>query len=479
MERAFLKGAPDHNFFIIIGGIVAVSLGVFVIDLLTPLGISAWVLYLIPVLLTFWIASLKAPVVVASICSVLIIAGFVWSPAGAPPDIVLLNRILGIMGLGVTALLVMRIKKVGGAMQTELTERIRAEESVRRSEARSRALLDAAMDAVIGADAEGRINYWNPSAETLFSWRSEEVLGKLLTETIIPPAYRDAHERGLRTLRETGEGPILNRRVEFTAVTREGREFPIELIVIPEKNDHAHRFHAFIEDISERKRKEHALRASEERFRAIAESSPIAMVISRESDGLILYANDQFGQLLVLPPHDTRARNLRDCFRDAAAYQRLLSSLLGPRRFLKNHEMEFKRETGEAFWAILSVHRITFDGVPALFAALHELTEQKRAEEQLRELTATLDRRVKERTQALQTANEKLQEHDRLKSAFVSIVSHELRTPMTSIRGYVENILSGFAGPLTEKQAYYLTRILHNVERLTRMLIDLLDLSRI
>jgi len=97
----------------------------------------------------------------------------------------------------------------------------------------------------------------------------------------------------------------------------------------------------------------------------------------------------------------------------------------------------------------------------------------------LQEMAATLERRVDERTAALQAANEKLQEHDRLKSSLVSIVSHELRTPITSLRGYVENMLDGFPGPLTEKQSYYLTRMLQNLERLARMLRDLLDLSRI
>jgi signal transduction histidine kinase len=105
--------------------------------------------------------------------------------------------------------------------------------------------------------------------------------------------------------------------------------------------------------------------------------------------------------------------------------------------------------------------------------------DNARAYQQLEQLTATLEQRVQERTQELQTANEKLRELDRLKSSFVSMVSHELRTPMTSIKGYVDNLLDGVAGPLSEKPAYYLKRVQHNIERLTRMINDLLDLSRI
>jgi signal transduction histidine kinase len=101
------------------------------------------------------------------------------------------------------------------------------------------------------------------------------------------------------------------------------------------------------------------------------------------------------------------------------------------------------------------------------------------AYQDLEDLTQTLEHRVQDRTRELQAANEKLQELDRLKSAFVSIVSHELRTPMTSIKGYIENMLDGLTGALSDRQSYYLGRVKYNVERLTRMINDLLDLSRI
>lgn len=99
--------------------------------------------------------------------------------------------------------------------------------------------------------------------------------------------------------------------------------------------------------------------------------------------------------------------------------------------------------------------------------------------EEVEKLAQTLEERVKERTQDLQSANERLQELDRLKSSFVSIVSHELRTPMTSIKGLVENMLDGLVGNLNDRQSFYLERMKYNIERLTRMINDLLDLSRI
>ncbi len=107
------------------------------------------------------------------------------------------------------------------------------------------------------------------------------------------------------------------------------------------------------------------------------------------------------------------------------------------------------------------------------------VSERRRAEEALDQLNHTLERRIQDRTSTLQATVEQLQEFDRLKSAFVSIVSHELRTPLTSIKGFAENLLQGLAGSLNEKQNYYLSRIQHNADRLTRMLNELLDLSKI
>ena len=108
------------------------------------------------------------------------------------------------------------------------------------------------------------------------------------------------------------------------------------------------------------------------------------------------------------------------------------------------------------------------------------------AYDQIEALNIGLETKVQERTtelqqanQELETANTRLKELDRMKSQFLSHCSHELRTPLTSIKGFTENMLHGMAGPLAERQHLYLTRISANANRLTRMIGDLLDLSRI
>ncbi len=108
------------------------------------------------------------------------------------------------------------------------------------------------------------------------------------------------------------------------------------------------------------------------------------------------------------------------------------------------------------------------------------------AYDEIESLNIGLEAKVEERTtelqqanQDLETANTRLKELDRMKSQFLSHCSHELRTPLTSIKGFTENMLHGMVGPLAERQHLYLTRISANANRLTRMIADLLDLSRI
>lgn len=134
-----------------------------------------------------------------------------------------------------------------------------------------------------------------------------------------------------------------------------------------------------------------------------------------------------------------------------------------------------------------SVQPMTRDEVGQLTTVFSHMTEAlqerdvavKQAYGELEQLNRTLEQRVRHRTSELQAANEKLKELDHLKSTFVSVVSHELRTPMTSIKGYVENLLDGLAGALTNKQTRSLERVKHNIDRLTRMINELLDLSKI
>src|SRR5262245_30506041 len=97
----------------------------------------------------------------------------------------------------------------------------------------ARLLLDSANDAVVSIDEKSVILDWNRAAERIFGWSRPEAMGRTLTDLIVPEQHREAHHRGLsRYLQDRTQG-ILNRRVETTALTRDGKEFDVELSVWP------------------------------------------------------------------------------------------------------------------------------------------------------------------------------------------------------------------------------------------------------
>ena len=133
------------------------------------------------------------------------------------------------------------------------------------SEARARLIVDTAHDAFVGIDSDGRVAAWNAQAEKTFGWTRDEVLGRNLAETIIPPGFREAHETGMRRFHQTGEAPVLNQLLELTALHKSGREFPIELtITSPMPVGSGFFFGAFLRDISARRERDAELRRAKE-----------------------------------------------------------------------------------------------------------------------------------------------------------------------------------------------------------------------
>ena len=166
-----------------------------------------------------------------------------------------------------------RIYAVFG-ISTDVTDRKRAAEALRANEERTRLIIESALDAVITIDAAGVITGWSPQAERAFGWTRREATGRELAETIVPDAYRNAHRSGLQRFLATGEGPALNRRLELSALHRDGHEFPIELSITPVEAGGNILFSAFVRDITDRKRTEQSLLESQQHYQALAESLP-------------------------------------------------------------------------------------------------------------------------------------------------------------------------------------------------------------
>lgn len=117
-------------------------------------------------------------------------------------------------------------------------------------------ILDHAHEGFVSMGSDGRVLLWNRAAESLFGWSADEARGRLLAELIIPERLRQAHIRGLDRYLATGEGRMVNRRVELDALHRSGRELPIELTIAPSAagESGAIEFNAFMHDISDRRR---------------------------------------------------------------------------------------------------------------------------------------------------------------------------------------------------------------------------------
>ncbi len=142
----------------------------------------------------------------------------------------------------------------------DVTERLSAETALKESEEQFRSIQESALDAIITMSSDGVITSWNPQAETIFGWSPEEAVGRPLADTIIPPQHRDPNAGGLQRFLETGEESVLNMRIETTAMRRDGREFSVELAVVPLYRGDKVSFCAFIRDISERQKAEETIR---------------------------------------------------------------------------------------------------------------------------------------------------------------------------------------------------------------------------
>lgn len=134
------------------------------------------------------------------------------------------------------------------------------------SEARQRATLEAALDAVISIDRDGRITYVNSAFEHIFKYRTDEVIGRELAETVVPPSLRDAHREGFARYLATGKTRMLGRRTEIMAMRADGSEFPVELTIARSGPVGELSYTGYVRDITERQRAEQELMASRARL---------------------------------------------------------------------------------------------------------------------------------------------------------------------------------------------------------------------
>ncbi|MCB1812353.1 MAG: PAS domain S-box protein, partial [Candidatus Competibacteraceae bacterium] len=166
----------------------------------------------------------------------------------------------------------------------DISIRQRIEQRARREEQLKAAVLDASLDALITIDQQGAIIEFNRQAEAIFGYRSSEVINQSMAAHIIPPAMRAAHTQGMARFFRTGQGPVINNRVEINAMHKDGHEFPVELTVIPvQLQNEQTLFTGFVRDISDRKSAEQELeQAREQAEKANQAKSRFLATVSHE-----------------------------------------------------------------------------------------------------------------------------------------------------------------------------------------------------
>lgn len=329
----------------------------------------------------------------------------------------------------------------------DITEQRRSEEALRRNRDYLNSLLSTIGEAVFTVCMpERRIEYVNRAITKILGYAPEEVIGQTTRILYTDEAGFVDYGRRLNEALARGEHTV---RAELKLRHKNGGEVWCEVhTTFLESEGELLRVISVLHDITERKRMEENLKASERRYRDLFENA---------NDGI--YILDRTGRILSL---NRKAEEITGYTSEEAVGQ--LYTLFVPagperkkarRAFLKNMrgqpdktELTITRKDGRQVVLELSTRPIWEDGkIVGIQGIGRDVTERKEVE--------------------------------RLKSEFISTVSHELRTPLTSIKGYVDLVLAGDVGPLTPQQREFLTIVSQNTTRLTELINDLLEIERL
>jgi PAS domain S-box-containing protein len=304
-------------------------------------------------------------------------------------------------------------------------------------------LVQTAIDAIISIDEMGLIVLWNNAAEAMFGYSDVEVMGSPFT-LIFPERFREIYRESLNPLTATlGKFKQIKKAEELAGLRKDGTEFPIELALAPQLTEKGLYFTGIIRDISDRKRLESELKQSRESFVSIVEKNRNGILIVT-NDGIILYANRSFGAIF------------RKDKKEFIGQQFGLPVMVDD-----SVELDIILPDGTPGIAEMQAERTSWKNESSIIVTLQDITKRKHYEESLIKTT------------------EELQRLDKQKSEFISIASHELRTPLTSIKNAVDVIIRKKAGAINENQEKFLGMAQRNINRLSTLLDDLLNISRI
>lgn len=343
----------------------------------------------------------------------------------------------------------------------DISDKKEAELAIETSEKIRRLIMNSALDAIVCSNPNGVITLWNNQAEKLFGWTEAEILGRQIIDTIVPERYRERHQEGLKRYLKTGEGHLLNRFTEISAINKRNEEFPIELTIVAIKEGGDEFFCAFIRDITQRKLAEEEAFKANERFKLVARATN-DVVWDWDLENNELWWNENFYSLFGYEKESKyniaskyEAIHPEDRNNVVSEIDRIIAS---DKQFW-SAEYKFLKADGSYLYIYDRGYIIPQkDGKPVrMIGAMTDITERKTAEE-----------RLKAQFEQLKKTNFELDK-------FVYSVSHDLRAPLMSILGVV-NVAE--LEPLTASQKKYAEMIKSSVTRLDVFIRDILDYSR-
>ncbi len=291
----------------------------------------------------------------------------------------------------------------------DITEIQESEEQLKSSEQKTRLIMNASLDSIIWIETTGKITFWNPQAEASFGWTKEEAIGQNLIDLISPKKDHKLYFRSIQNYLEKDDDSPLNVMVEKTAINKSNEEFPIELTVIPIKQQNEITFSVFIRDISERKRFSTELELSEKRYRNLFYLSPLPMWVYDLTTFEFLDVNDAAVRHYGYTHEEFMSMTLDEIRPDdeLGTFEKALNYV---KKSVVFHRGDFRhrKKNGQIIDVDVQSNMIDYAGKDARLILAIDITRERENERELKKLTHSLEQNVRERTLELNQANQLL-----------------------------------------------------------------------